>query len=250
MVPPSRGNISMQDAMQGGAAAQFSVGSAIEYANKTFVRKFPFLFALQLPLTALSLVGSCLPPQPFGPWLAALCALPLAGGFAAVQLGLVDGREPVYAELFSKAGLTGKVFLLNLCVNTAMVLGYFCLLVPGVLATIHFAFCMFCLVEDNKSPLDAMRRSSQLSKGYRWQVFGLFWVMVLAALVFGIVGGIFLGVPSYFVGKALHLEFKHMIRWTVPIILMPVMIWVQLISAHAYRQLTLVHGQKSASEAS
>lgn len=234
----------------GGAVAQFSVGAAIEYATKTFVRKFPFLFALQLPLTALSLVGSCLLPQPYGPWLAALFAVPLAGGFAAVQLGLVDGREPVYSELFSKVGLSGKVFLLNLCLNTVMFLGYLCLIVPGVLATIHFVFSMFCLVEDNRGPLDAMTHSSQLTKGYRWQIFGLFWVMILAVIVFGIVGGIFFGVPSYFVGKAMHLDMKYTIKVSVPIILMPVLIWVQLISTHAYRQLTLLHGGKPASEAS
>jgi len=153
---------------------------------------------------------------------------------------LVDGRNPQYSELFSKASIFWKYLLLNICVNFCVFVGMFLLLVPGIIAAIHFAFALFCLTEDNLGPIEALKRSSELGKGYRWQVLGLFFMIMLFALVLGLAGGLIVGLPGYFIAQAMHLELKTTIHLFLPFILMPIMILTQLMMAHAYRQLTVL----------
>ena len=80
--------------------------------------------------------------------------------------------------------IIGLAFVMYFLVGLATIL----LIIPGlILLTMWFVATPVCVVE-NLGPIKSMRRSSQLSKGHRWKIFGL--ILLVAVLGSVIIGGI------------------------------------------------------------
>jgi len=218
----------------------YSLPAAMEFGAKTGFAKLGFLIAVHLPITMINILAVAICKETFGPYVAALLTMPLVGGYTAIILGLVDGRNPQFSELFSKASIFWKYLLLNICVNFCIIVGMIFLLGPGIFAAILFAFVLFCMTEDNLGPIEAMKRSAELGKGYRWQILGLFFMTILFAIVLGLAGALIIGLPGYFIAQSMHLDMKAAMHLFMPIIMMPVLIITQLMVAHSYRQLTVL----------
>jgi uncharacterized membrane protein len=75
--------------------------------------------------------------------------------------------------------IVGLAILMSLGVGFGFVL----LIIPGLmLFTMWFVATSACVVE-RLGPFDGMARSSQLTKGHRWKVFGLFIVLTLVGAI-------------------------------------------------------------------
>lgn len=86
---------------------------------------------------------------------------------------------------------------LTVSVVTGLLIFLACLLLifPGIILAISWAFAvMLVVLENKKSATEAMRRSKELVKGYRWSVFWRFLFLVVLALVVSIV----LDIPTSF----------------------------------------------------
>ena len=80
-----------------------------------------------------------------------------------------------------------------ICVGIGVFLGSLLLLVPGlILMTMWYVAAPVCVVAQ-KGPLSSMGRSSELTKGHRWKVFGM---ILLVIIVGALVSGIILGLLS------------------------------------------------------
>jgi hypothetical protein len=76
---------------------------------------------------------------------------------------------------------------LGICVGAMVALGFLALVIPGlILLAMWYIATPACVVEQ-LGPLGSMRRSSQLTKGYRWKIFGL---MLLLIIIGGIVSSV------------------------------------------------------------
>jgi hypothetical protein len=79
------------------------------------------------------------------------------------------------------------------CMGIGVFLASLLLLVPGlILMTMWYVATPVCVVEQ-KGPLASMGRSSELTKGHRWKIFGMILLVVFGG---GIVSAIILGVLS------------------------------------------------------
>lgn len=71
-------------------------------------------------------------------------------------------------------------------------LGFVLLIVPGIILLMMWAVAVPALVIERQGVFAAFSRSSELTKGYRWKIFGLSFVLLviywLLSLVVGIVG--------------------------------------------------------------
>ena len=74
------------------------------------------------------------------------------------------------------------VLLTSLLVGILVGLGSLFLLIPGlILGVMFFVATVACVLEDH-SPLEALKRSRELTRGNRWRVFGLLLILILTAL--------------------------------------------------------------------
>lgn len=80
-----------------------------------------------------------------------------------------------------------------ICVGLATFIGGILLVVPGlIVATIYYVAQPACIAE-NRGVFDSMSRSSALSKGFRWKIFAVFLLVLLAAMIIGGIIGLIFG---------------------------------------------------------
>jgi len=70
------------------------------------------------------------------------------------------------------------------------VVGLIALIIPGVILILMWMFVKLLIVERNLNPLDAMKESSRITKGSRWELL----LLLILIIVMNIVGAILIGV--------------------------------------------------------
>lgn len=116
-------------------------------------------------------------------------AVILYGAFQAMR-----GR-PVNLGECLKVGL-GRFFPivgLIICAYFAIWIGLILLIVPGIILGIMWYVATPVCVVEQKGPLASLGRSSELTKGHRWKIFGMAVLLYIAAFVVGLVIGALLG---------------------------------------------------------
>ena len=113
----------------------------------------------------------------------------LYGSFQAMR------HRPVQIGESFKRGLARLVPIigLSICVFAALMLGFVLLIVPAFIFYAMFFVALPVCVVEGLGPIGSMQRSAALTKGNRWKIFGLAFVL---GLVTGIVGGIVAAVLS------------------------------------------------------
>lgn len=92
----------------------------------------------------------------------------------------------------------------SLLAGIAIFVGFLLLIVPGIIVAILFAFVAYVVIEEGKGPIDALKRSIELTRGSRFKLFQL----GLAALFVNLLGllalvvGLFVTVPLTFLTMA------------------------------------------------
>jgi len=75
-------------------------------------------------------------------------------------------------ELLSEAlKKTPKFVLLSLPMGFLIGLGYLLFIVPGVILTLMFLFAPYILLTEDVGVVEALKRSKELTKGYRWNLY-------------------------------------------------------------------------------
>lgn len=134
----------------------------------------------------------------FSIFTAILLAMITQGALARATVAHSEGRRASLAES-AMAGLRVALPLLGLAVLSALGigLGLLLLVAPGAILYVMWSVAAPALVEERLGPVESLRRSSDLTRGARWNIFGLllvllvlYWmftalVMVLSVMSFG-----------------------------------------------------------------
>ena len=168
------------------APGKLNVGAVISQAFATLQSKLLFFVFTGLMVGLASLVG------PNGNQVLIGSLLTLAVGAVAQiltvrattgPLGVDAGAEFVPAVQAALPKFL-PVFLTSLLVQILISLGMSFLIVPGVfLAVMLMVSTIACILED-RSPVEALKRSRELTRGNRWRLLGL--VLILFILVIGV----------------------------------------------------------------
>jgi len=116
-------------------------------------------------------------------------AVILYGAFQAMR-----GR-PVNLGECLKVGLSRffPIIGLVICAYVAIWIGAMLFIVPGIiLAIMWYVATPVCVVEQ-KGPLASLGRSSELTKGHRWKIFGMVVLLYIGAIIVGLIIGALLG---------------------------------------------------------
>lgn len=118
--------------------------------------------------------------------LATACGSLLSGSlvYAVVDLQRA-GRSAAGACLSRGFKMLPKVLLVTLLYSLVTGLGFVLLIVPGVIFSLMFAVCVPAAVVEGLGPLDALKRSHELTKGYKGMIFITFFLWGLLVTVLG-----------------------------------------------------------------
>ncbi|HEX6337631.1 MAG TPA: hypothetical protein VFZ85_11795 [Jiangellaceae bacterium] len=110
----------------------------------------------------------------------------IAIGWIKIALDITDGR-PINAQaVIDKFKLVVPYLIAALLYALMVGIGLILLIVPGVIAAIVFAFYGFHIVDTGSTdPIGALRRSADITRGHRWQLF-LFGLLLIGLNLLGI----------------------------------------------------------------
>lgn len=121
---------------------------------------------------------------------------------AAAQTGLIylaQGAQQRRASTFGEGLSTGlRLFLpilgLGFLIKLGVILGLFLLIVPGLILMVMWSVALPVRIHGGPGVIAAMRESSELTKGVRWQVFAY---LLVIGVAFGLLSRVPLAVAAW-----------------------------------------------------
>jgi len=134
---------------------------------------------------------------------------PILVGIWRALLGVVAGRKPDIAMMFQGFDRFLDAFLANLVIGILTMLGFVCLIVPGIILAVMWLFAMPVIAETGLGFWEAMSESVRLTEGYRWRLFLLLLACILVAILGALVCcvGVFIALAVDFMALALAYRF-------------------------------------------
>lgn len=182
----------------------FTVGSALSFGWATFKKRPGFfigasavIIIVYIAIAVVGLIidgvlgGTVEEPTLLASLFKAFGGTVLFMGVIAFYLAAHDNPETVslsalwHPRPFWK--FVGVVFLTNF----VMIIGFVLLVVPGLIAIVFFMFTNFIVINQALWPIQAMKESMRIGRGYRWPLFGLIvlcWLIIMASTLAFLVG--------------------------------------------------------------
>jgi uncharacterized membrane protein len=82
--------------------------------------------------------------------------------------------------------------------------GLILLIVPGIIWAIKYSFFGYLIIDRDMGPVEALKRSGEITKGYKWDLFllGLLFFGIVLLGIIACVVGIFAAIPTIWVAHA------------------------------------------------
>ncbi|TDR85285.1 hypothetical protein [Enterovirga rhinocerotis] len=185
-----------------GAAApgQFQVGPVISKAFAVLGRRFgKFVLLSLLPMAPLLLlILGVVSGEAFGRGLIVFSVLTMIATVvlqtAAQATTLYGAFQEMRGQPFTigqslRLGLArvAPVIGVGLLIGLAVGLGFLLFIVPGIIIGCMLYVAIPACVIEKKGVMASLRRSVALTKGHRWQIFGLFLLVVVITMAGGFV---------------------------------------------------------------
>ena len=175
----------------------FGIGRAMSRAFDVLFGNFLVFIAISA-LAAVPLFVFQLAPTGGFRSYAAIAGLVLHFVFSALSQAMIVfatfqalRARPVHAGESIARGLQrlGPVLLTSIVTGIIVAVGSFLLVIPGIIAAVIMCVAIPVCVVERLGPIGSIERSSYLSRGYRWQIFGAFFALAIAQLIVGGVVG-------------------------------------------------------------
>lgn len=142
-----------------------------------------------------------------------------------LQAALVQGtitdlngeKANLGAALSTGFGLALPVCVIAILGLLGMMLGTVLLVVPGIILAVGWSVAVPVKVVERTSIKDSFGRSWDLTKGYRWKIFGLVLIYLLAIIAISLVVGV-LSKASLMQGGGLHNTTYIILQWLQSVI--------------------------------
>lgn len=185
-------------AIDSGSAGRFDLGRVMERTFSVIGKNFAtFLLAaiilVGIPsvITVMGQGGNPLPQSPAG-WVVTVTGwfLSLVGSYllqATIVYVAVTSLNKRTASLRMALGTAVKRVLpivgMALLILLATVLATALLIVPGVIVAILWCVAAPALIVEKRSIFSSLQRSRDLTRGFRWPIFGLFVIYIIVSWV-------------------------------------------------------------------
>ncbi len=95
-----------------------------------------------------------------------------------IGLGFVDGRPGDLSDLYNGYPLFWKMLGTWILYMLLVLAGLILLIVPGIYWAVRYRFSMYAVVDEGLGPVEAMKRSGQLTRGVWWHLAFFYLAMV------------------------------------------------------------------------
>ncbi len=181
----------------------FSVSDAISYGWKASTRNISFFAVMLLIVIAAGLVPSLIAGLIENSDKTSMIAfvvrlvgwglqITVSIGIINVTLRLYDKKKSTNSDLFQHFHLVIPYFLASIIYGLIVLVGLILLVIPGIIWSIKFQYFSYFMVDRGMGPIDALKASSELTNGYKWQLFvlkfliGIINIMGLLCLIVGL----------------------------------------------------------------
>ncbi len=125
-------------------------------------------------------------------------------GLVKIALRFCDNEKGRFADLFSQYPLFPQYLVGSILYGLIVFAGTILLIIPGIIWGIQFCFYDYFIVDKGLGPIEALKRSSAITKGVKWDLFLFFLILsginLLGALCLLI--GLFVTIPTTMVALA------------------------------------------------
>lgn len=103
----------------------------------------------------------------------------VAIGWIKLALDITDGRQVSAGAIVDRFRLVVPYLIAAVLFALMVSIGLILLVIPGIILFIVFAFYGFHIVDTGQTnPIEAFRRSAELTRGHRWHLFGFGLVLI------------------------------------------------------------------------
>ena len=97
----------------------------------------------------------------------------IAVGLASFSLSIIEGQMDIN-KLKDGLSIVNKAFIFYVLYIVIVVLGFICLIVPGIIFSLMFSQVYYILCKDPEiGVIDAFKKSAAMMNGHKWQYFKL-----------------------------------------------------------------------------
>jgi uncharacterized membrane protein len=198
------------------ASDRYSKGEAISFGWEAMKNNFVF-FLLFLILAwvvsgGLSALGSInreagltVFPFIFGilGWIVSILIY-MAETTISLRLSATPEATAEVSDVWSSWGLFLNFLVASILVGLSVAVGLIFCIIPGIYIGIRFSFYGYLIIDRNIGPVEAMKRSWEITKGNTWDLFllGLLFFGVILLGVLACVVGLFAAIPTVMVAHA------------------------------------------------
>ncbi len=168
----------------------FSIKEALREGWNTFKERPCFLIGALLLITIVAGIMGFVVEQFSGSAYIAVNILDFAFqtvmgmGLTYITLAVYDKKSVGYGDWFAPMSLFFKYLAATILVMIAVVLGLILFIIPGIILGIGLMFTTYLIIDKNLGPIDAMKKSWHISKGYKWKLF-LFTIVTIIVNILG-----------------------------------------------------------------
>lgn len=167
----------------------FSIGEALEYGWNTMKTNFGFFIGIIIVSWIVSGIPTFIAVilQEDAPAISLLFRLGgiilgtiIQIGILRIALKFVDGQTPEFSDLFNSfKGCFWRYLGASILYGLIVVGGMFLLIVPGIIWAIKFQYFGYLVIDQNLGVMDSLKKSSDVTNGVKWPLFGFAILLVL-----------------------------------------------------------------------
>jgi len=199
----------------------FSIGDAVSFGWDTMTKNVWFFVLVMIILWIAGGIPSFF-QSGYGYWPGAVAAtLSIIFGLlgivvavfvniAQVTLGLdfIDEKPADYGDLVSNYQKFWDVLIGSILYFLIVLAGIILLIIPGIYWAVRYHFFAYLIIDKNMKPIEAIKRSGQLTRGVWWHLF----VFALAIAGITFIGAILCGIGLLFTTPIVLVSIAYVYR--------------------------------------
>jgi len=173
------------------APGAFNIGDAISYGWGAYWKNVGPMVVIAIVVFAIQAIFSVLAASMDGAvgqfairFIGTLVSLLITLGWLRVALEITNGVKPEVGDVFKASGY-GTFIIASILFYIGFVIGLILLIIPGIIFAVVFGFYGFVIAQrpQGTGVMEALQASADLTRGHRWQLFGLGIVLLLINIV-------------------------------------------------------------------
>ncbi|MFA6553062.1 MAG: DUF975 family protein [Patescibacteria group bacterium] len=177
---------------------QVAIGQAFSYGWTELKKNFWYFVGLAVIVIIIEGIGS-------GPkdgrayfnFLGIFLSAWMTSGYTKIILDYYGGTKRELTDVFTQFAYFWRVLGASILIGLIVMLGFIALIIPGIYFGLRFMFTVPLIIDKNLDIGEAMKQSTELTKGIKGSLFlfalGMIGAMILGAICLGV--GVFIAMP-------------------------------------------------------